>query len=331
MSSSRKYLRPEVLSKISRLELRARTVVEGFVSGLHKSPYHGFSVEFAEHREYTPGDDLRHIDWRVFAKSDRFYIKRYEEETNLRSHLLLDCSGSMAYPEHPGPDGRRDRMTKWDYASTVAASLAFLQAKQQDAIGLTLFDHQIRQQLSSAANPRQLSNIISIIEENAPRDKTDVKVPHQSLRETFWLTAGARAGIGAGFRYLADHIKCRSMVVVISDFLTDLDDLIAGLQRLRYTRHEVLVMHVLDHDELEFPFVNQTLFEGMEITRELRIDPQALRRSYLAQVRDFIHRLRSFCVDNRIDYALLSTRDPLDVALATFLARRAHAIRAMIK
>ena len=137
MSSSRKYLPPEVLSKISRLELRARTVVEGFVSGLHKSPYHGFSVEFAEHREYAPGDDLRHIDWRVFAKSDRYYIKQYEEETNLRCHILLDCSGSMAYPEHPGTG----RMSKWDYAATLAASLAFLQLKQQDAVGLALFEH----------------------------------------------------------------------------------------------------------------------------------------------------------------------------------------------
>ncbi len=305
MSDSRKYLRPEILSRISRLELRARTVVEGFVSGMHQSPYHGFSVEFAEHREYAPGDDLRHIDWRVFAKSDRYYIKQYEEETNLRSHILLDCSGSMGYPESPrGKD--TGRMTKWDYASTVAASLAFLQSKQQDAIGLTLFDHEVRRQISSAANPRQLANMIRIIEEHAPQDKTDVKIL---------------------FRYLADHIKRRSMVVVISDFLTDLDDVIAGLQRLRHTRHEVMVMHVLDQDELEFPFEDQTLFEGIEFDQELLTDPQALRKSYLEQVERFIHRLRSFCVDNRIDYVLLSTADRLDVALSTFLARRSHAMR----
>lgn len=309
MNASRKYLQPEILSKISRLELRARTVVEGFVSGLHKSPYHGFSIEFAEHREYVPGDDLRHLDWRVFAKSDRFYIKQYEEETNLRSHILLDCSGSMAYPESRRA-GSSNRMTKWEYASTLAASIAFLQSSQQDAIGLTLFDHQIRRQIPSVATPRQLSNLIAVIEENAPRDMTDVKTL---------------------FRYLADRIKRRSMVVVISDFLTDLDDVISGLQRLRHTRHELLVMHVLDHDEIEFPFVDQTLFEGMEIDHELLTDPQALRKSYLEQVQNFIHRLRSFCVDNRIDYALFSTRDPLDVALSTFLAKRSHAIRAMVR
>jgi uncharacterized protein (DUF58 family) len=302
MSDSIKYLRPEILSRISRLELRARAVVEGFVSGMHESPYHGFSVEFAEHREYAPGDDLRHIDWRVFAKSDRYYIKQYEEETNLRSHILLDCSGSMGYPDAP----RAGRMTKWDHASTVAASLAYLQSKQQDAIGLTLFDHEVRQQISSAANPRQLASMIRIIEEHTPRDQTDVKIL---------------------FRYLADHIKRRSMVVVISDFLTDLDDVIGGLQRLRHTRHEVMVMHVLDHDELEFPFEDQTLFEGLEFDQELLTDPQALRKSYLGQVERFIYRLRSFCVDNRIEYVLLSTADRLDVALATFLARRTHAIR----
>lgn len=306
MNSSAKYLRPEVLRRISRLELRARAVVEGFFSGLHQSPYRGFSVEFAEHREYSPGDDLRHIDWRVFAKSDRFYVKQYEEETNLRSHIVLDCSGSMAYPEHPG-DGR---MTKWDYASTVAACLAFVQAQQQDAIGLILFDEEIRRQLPAAAKTRQLGNIIEVIENNAPGNKTLVK---------------------ALFRYLADYIQRRAMVIIISDFLTNVDDVLAGLQRLRHQRHEVLALHVLDHDEIEFPFVDQTLFEGMETDREMVADPQALRRSYLEQVRGFIHRLRSFCANHGVDYTLLSTTDALDVALATFLAKRMQAIRALVR
>ncbi len=306
MSNSRKYLRPEVLGKLARLELRARSVVEGFVSGLHNSPYHGFSVEFAEHREYVPGDDVRHIDWRVFAKADRFYIKQYEEETNLRCHLLLDCSGSMAYPEHADAAA----WTKWTYASTLAASLAYLQARQQDAVGLTLFDHEIRRQLPPAGNPRQLSNMLTLIEGQVPQHKTDVKVL---------------------FRYLADHIRQRSMVVVISDLLTDLDEVIAGLQRLRHTHHEVLVFHVLDHDELEFPFTDQTLFEGIEVPLELLTDPQALRQSYRRRVQAFIQRLRSLCVNNRIDYALLSTRDPLDVALTTFLAKRMHGIRALAR
>jgi len=279
-------------------------VVEGFVNGLHNSPYRGFSVEFAEHREYSPGDDVRHIDWRVFAKSDRFYIKQYEEETNLRSHLLLDCSGSMAYPQHPGTG----RMTKWDYASTLAASLGYLQSQQQDAIGLTLFDDHIRHELPSASRSRQLHDMIHIIENNEPQDQTDVKIL---------------------FRYLADRIRRRSMVVLISDLLTDVDDLVDGLQRLRHAPHEVLVFHVLDHDELEFPFTEQTLFEGIELDLQLRTDPQALRAEYRRHVQQFIHRVRSFCVDRRIDYALLSTADPLDVALSTFLAKRMHAIRAV--
>lgn len=304
MNDSTTYLRPEVLSKISRLELRARSVVEGFVSGLHKSPYHGFSIEFAQHREYVPGDDVRHIDWRVYAKADRFFIKQYEEETNLRSHILLDCSGSMAYPEHEG----HAAMTKWEYAATVASSIAYLQSKQQDAVGLTLFDHEIRKQLPAATSTRQLTDMISLIESQRPADKTNVKVL---------------------FSYLADHIKRRSMLVLVSDLLTDVDDLIAGLQRLRYTRHEVLVLHVLDHDELEFPFTRQTMFEGIEIAQHVLSDPQSLRRSYLAAMNGFVHRVRSWCVNNRVDYVLLSTRDPLDVALSAFLAQRMHAIRAM--
>jgi len=304
MSEFAKYFRPEVLSKISRLELRARHVVEGFVSGMHKSPYKGYSVEFANHRPYVPGDDIRHLDWRVYAKADRFFIKEYEEETNMRVHLLLDCSGSMAYPEHPGTG----RMTKWDYASTLAASLAHLLVYQQDGVGLTLFDSQIRRQLPVSSNRGALMDFTNAVEASAPRNKTDLKIL---------------------FHQLAGRIPRRGMVVILSDLLTDADDIIRGLQRFRYGRHDVLVLHVLDHDELQFPFSDRTLFEGMEeLNQEILTDPQSLRGSYLAALEAFLEKMRRACLDQKIDYALISTADSLDVALTTFLATRMHRQRA---
>ena len=304
MSEFAKYFRPEVLSKISRLELRARHVVEGFVSGMHKSPYKGYSVEFANHRPYVPGDDIRHLDWRVYAKADRFFIKEYEEETNMRVHLLLDCSGSMAYPDHPGTG----RMTKWDYASTLAASLAHLLIYQQDGVGLTLFDSKVRRQLPVSTNRATLMDFTNAVEASDPRNKTDLKVL---------------------FHQLAGRIPRRGMVVILSDLLTNVDDVIRGLQRFRFGRHDVLVLHVLDHDELQFPFSDRTLFEGIEdVNLEVLTDPQSLRGSYLAALEAFLGKIRRACLDVKIDYALISTAESLDVALTTFLATRMHRQRA---
>lgn len=297
MTDYAKYFQPEILSRIERLELRARHVVEGFVSGMHKSPYKGFSIEFANHRSYVPGDDIRHLDWRVYAKADRFFIKEYEEETNMRVHLLLDCSGSMGYPEHPGTG----RMTKWTYAATVAASLAHLLVHQQDGVGLLLFDSAVRKQLPVSANTASLPALVHAIESAAPKERTDVRTL---------------------FPHLAGHLPRRGMVVVLSDLLTCVEDIVQGLQRFHYGGHDVLVMHVLDHDELEFPFTDRTLFEGMEEAGEVLTDPQSLRGSYLAIVRAFISSLRSACLDRRIDYALLSTAERIDVALTTYLASR---------
>lgn len=304
MSKSAKYFQPEVLSRIAHLELRARHVVEGFVSGMHKSPYKGFSVEFANHRAYVPGDDIRHIDWRVYAKADRFFIKEYEEETNMRVHILLDCSGSMGYPEHPGTG----RMTKWDYASTVAASLAYLLVYQQDAVGLTLFDTQIRAQLPVSTNRASLHGLAAMIEQNAPNANTD---------------------LAAVFSNLAASVPRRGLIVIISDLLSDPDEVVRGLERLRYARQDVIVLHVLDHDELEFPFVDRTLFEGIEeADLEILTDPQSLRNSYLEALSSFINKIRSTCLNQRIEYALMSTAEGLDVALTTLLATRMHRRRA---
>ncbi len=316
MPDYRKYLDPEVLAKISRLELRARMVVEGFISGMHKSPYQGFSVEFATHREYVPGDDTRHIDWRLFARGDRLYIKQYEEETNLVAHVLLDCSNSMAYPEQSRVESRKSkqgprstfdfRLSKFDYACTVAASLIYMIMHQQDACGLLMFDHAVREQIPPTSHTGQLRAMIELIERHPPDSTTEVKML---------------------FTELAERLKKRSLIIVISDLLTDVDDLIRGLQRLRYTRHDVIVLHVMDHDELEFPFTDNSMFKGLEAPDlELLTDPQSLRASYLEIVQGFISRIRAACADHKIDYRLLSTREPLDAALSAFLAARMHAM-----
>ncbi len=302
MSDSPNYFRPDVLGKIARLELRARRVAEGFLSGLHKSPYRGFSVEFADYRQYVPGDDVRHLDWRAYAKTDRLLIKEYEVETNLRTHIILDCSTSMAYPEHDVDD----RMTKWDYAATLAASLAYLLAGQRDGFGLTLFDERIRLQLPVSSSRASLTGFVRAIEDNRPQDGTDVKLM---------------------FHQLADRSPRRGLVVLISDLLTDVDAITDGLQRLRFGQHDVVVFHVLDRDELEFPFTDRTLFEGMEQPVEILTDPQSLRQSYLDAVEAFITRIRGVCLNHGIDYAQLSTADPLDIALTRFLANRMHRAR----
>ncbi|MCG3137195.1 MAG: hypothetical protein HJJLKODD_01038 [Phycisphaerae bacterium] len=297
MASSAKYYHPEVLSRITRLELRARTVMEGFVSGLHQSPYQGHSVEFAQHREYAAGDDLRHLDWRMLARSDRLYIKQYEEETNLRCHILVDGSASMSYP------AEGSSWTKWDYAATLAACLAHLQIHQQDAAGLVLFDAAIRQQLPPAASSRQLAHIMQVLENHTPAAGTDVT---------------------AVFGQLAEQARRRGLIVLISDLLADLPSIIDSLARLSALKQEIIVFHLLHSDELNFPFEQRTLFEGLELPQRLKSDPQALRRAYLAAVQGFIGRVRGFCMDHRMDYRQLNTSEPLDVALTSYLAWRCH-------
>lgn len=293
-------MRPDVLNRIARLELRARMVVEGFIAGLHRSPYQGFSVEFASHREYVPGDDIRHIDWRIVGRSDRFFIKQYEEETNLRVFVLLDASASMGYPDPPP----RDRLSKWDYAATAAASLAYLVIRQQDAAGLMLFDHRIRQEMPPTTHRARLRALIETIERNRPAEGTDVRM---LLRD------------------LAERVPHRSLVVLISDLLTDVDEVLAGLDRLRYRGHDVIVLHVLDRDEIEFPFAGQVRFEGLEPpSLEVRVDPQSLRRSYLRALEEYLERLRSGCAAREVDYCLASTAEPLGGVLTAYLARRAH-------
>ncbi len=289
------YLDPKVLNKITKLELRARLVVEGFVSGMHRSPYHGFSVEFAQHREYVPGDDPRFIDWKIYGKSDRYYIKEFEEETNLRAHLFLDQSESMDY----GHDGG---MSKFDYAATSCASLAFMIQQQSDAVGLNLFNEAVVRSLPPKNTRANLGHILTSLEEASPTAKTRV---------------------GGVLRELAGTLRSRGLVMVFSDLFDDPDEVLKGLRELGQRGHDVVVFHIFDRDELEFPFERMTLFEGMEELPELLVDPRSLRDAYLEEIGAFQDRIRRGCLSQRIDYVKLVNSRSLDVVLSSYLAARA--------
>jgi uncharacterized protein (DUF58 family) len=295
MENSRRYLNPEVLSGISRLELRARLAVEGFLSGRHPSPYHGVSVEFAEHREYVPGDDLRHLDWKVLAKSDKYFVKRYEEETSLTCHIVVDASRSMEY----SGDGR---MTKFGYAATAAASLAYLVLRQQDFAGLSVFDESVRTFLPASNNPAHLMNFVGALAAETAAEKT---------------------GIGAVLADVASRVGRRGMVVLISDLLAEPEEILRGLGRLRTKKQDIIVFHVLDDDEVNFPFQKLYRFEGMEDLLKLTMDPRALRASYLEVFNEHASRLRKGCRSQGVDYTLLRTGQNLGVLLTAFLATRA--------
>jgi len=294
MEDYRKYLDPKTLNKIAGLDLKARLIVEGYISGLHKSPYHGFSVEFAEHREYSPGDDIRHVDWKVFGRTDRFYIKQYEEETNLLAHIVLDVSESMDYAS--------DTVSKLAYGQMIAAALAYLVIQQQDSAGLLLFDDSVRAHLPPGSHAGHLKALFHTLGQVDPKEKTS---------------------LGRILSEVAQTIQKRGLVILISDLFDDPDAVLAGLRRLLHRRHDVIVFHVLDEAELTFPFERMTRFEGLEALGELIVNPRALREGYLRELESFQKRIRRGCTANRIDYVPLSTATPLDVALSSYLARRA--------
>ena len=289
-----KYLDPEALSRLKNLTLAARLVVEGSFSGMHKSPHRGFSVEFAEHREYTPGVDPRHIDWRVYGRRDKLYIKQYEEETSLRCYLLLDKSASMGY-RSGGP------VSKLEYGSFLAASLAYLMAFQHDAVGLITYDSAIRDRVPPRQGPGHLRNLMETLE------KTQT---------------GGETGLAATFHQLAESIKRRSLVVIVSDLFDDPDALVSALKHFRHKKHDVIVFHTLDPHELSFPFDDVTKIEDQETHREVISDPRAFRKSYLEELAKFLEVIRAGCRSARIDYALAETDQRLDTFLGTYLARR---------
>jgi len=285
---------PKIINQVAKLDLRARLVVEGYVSGVHKSPYKGFSVEFAEHSEYATGDDLRYLDWKVFGKTDRYYIKQYEEETNLVCHVLLDTSESMDF----GTEGIR----KFDYATTIAAALSYLIVGQHDAVGLTTFDSKVKKVLPPGSHGGHLRRVFDTLETAQP---------------------GGRTQFGAVLSQVADSLRKRGLVVLVSDLVGDVDDVLRGLRRLRGHKHDVIVMQVLDPAECEFPFDQMTLFEGLEEFPDLLADPKSLRKTYMDHLAEFRQKLRVGCSAERIDVVEMNTRTPLDVALTTYLAHRA--------
>ena len=296
-SDSRTYLDPEVLDRVSGLELKAKLIVEGYISGLHRSPFRGFSVEFAEHREYVPGDDMRFLDWKVFGKTDRLYIKRYEEETNLDAHVVVDASKSMAYRSAKGTGP-----SKFEYACWGAAAIAWLITQQQDTCGLVLFDEGIRTVMPAASNKTHLMNLIGELERAEPAGGTGI----------------ARALGEAG-----EAVRRRGLVVMFSDLMDDSAEILKGIKQVRNRGHEVLLFHILARDEVDFPFDRLTRFEGMEVEQELTADPVSLRTAYLEEVKQFRRRLRRVCLANRIDLVETDTSQSLGVVLSAYLAKRA--------
>ena len=293
MDDPQRYLDPVTLAKVRSLELQARLIVEGYLSGMHKSPYHGFSVEFAQHREYVPGDDIKHVDWKVYGRTERFYLKQYEEETNLVCWLLVDVSESMQY--------RSSEVSKYDYACLAGTALAYLILHQQDSVGLVTFDDQIRKFLRPSSQPSHLKQIVQLMNQGPAREKTR---------------------LAPIFHDLAERINRRAIVMILSDLFDDVPELLAGFQHLRYKGHEVVVYHVLDAAELEFPFQEATLFRGLEQWPELLTDPRSLRQSYLSEVQAFIKELQHGCRAQNIDYLPLRTDANLGVVLSSYLAHR---------
>ena len=293
MDDPQRYLDPLVLAKVRSLELKARLIVEGYLSGMHKSPYHGFSVEFAQHREYVPGDDIKHIDWKVYGRTGRFYLKQYEEETNLVLWILLDTSESMRYGSGP--------VTKHDYACMTAAALAYLTIHQTDSVGLVTFDSQVRSFLKPSSQPSHLKEIVHAMNKGCGDQKTSL-VPL--------------------FHDLAERITRRSIILLISDLFDEPATILAGLKHLRYKRHEVAVMNVLDAAEMDFPFQEATLFRGLEQYPELLTDPRSLRDGYLAEVNAFLTEMQHGCRNQNVDFVQLRTDHNLGVAISSYLASR---------
>ncbi|MBO0696865.1 MAG: DUF58 domain-containing protein [Zavarzinella sp.] len=291
---------PTELRKYGGLTLLARHIVEGFLSGVHRSPYKGFSVEFAEHRQYAPGDEIRHIDWRAFGKTDKYFVKEYEEETNLKAYLLVDASGSMAFR------GSKKALSKFEYAQHVAASLAYLMLHQMDAVGLITLDTKVRSLIPPKANPKHLLRVLTTLEETQPGGET-------AMAPLWHELAG-------------HHLKRRGMVIILSDFFDQIGPLIRALRHLRHRNHEVVLLQVLAPEELEFPYKRLTQFRSLEIgDQKVLVDARRLREDYLASFDRFRHELKEQAGRLQVDYHLMRTDEPVDRALGVYLSRRQRA------
>lgn len=298
----RRFLDPNILAKIANMELISKFVVEGFISGLHKSPYHGFSVEFAQYRPYMPGDELRYIDWKAFARTDRYYVKQFEEETNLSCYLLLDTSGSMGY--------KSDGLTKLEYSSYLTASLAYFMIRQRDAVGFVYFDESVKEFFPAKSSTAHLHDILVALEKIEP---------------------GTQSSIAEPLHRIADRLSKRGLVILISDLYDryterPIDEVVemvmSGLSHLRYDGHEVVVFNVFDHQEVDFKFERLVRFVDMETNEEIVTRPEVIRDGYIAQIKEFTSKMESECSMKAIDYNILDTSTPLDLALLSYLAKR---------
>jgi uncharacterized protein (DUF58 family) len=294
MSAPEKYLRPEVIRQVSRLDLRAKFIVEGFLAGLHASPFHGFSVEFSEHRKYVPGDDLKDLDWNIYAKTDKYYLKKFEAETNLTGYLVMDLSASMAYTY-------RQELTKFEYAICLAAALGYLMIHQQDPVGLVTFDTRIQASLPPRSKRTQLGTILAVLANLKPSGQTDVS---QCLHQ------------------LAAMIRSKSLVVLFSDLMTEPEPVLQSLHHLRHRGNEVIIFHILDEAEVHFPFDGVIEFEDVEVHDKLMVDARGIRGDYLKAVTQFQEFYRTECAKANIDYVPMDTSVSFDKALMEYLLQR---------
>ena len=293
-ANAESYLKPEVMRQVSRLDLRAKFIVEGFIAGLHASPFHGFSVEFSEHRKYSAGDNISDIDWNVYAKTDRFYIKKFQAETNLTGYLVMDLSGSMGYTY-------RQELTKFEYGVSLAAALGYMMIHQQDPVGLIAFDKKVSQSLPPRSKRTQLGNILSLLSRLKPSGETEIA---KSLHQ------------------VAGMIRHRSLVMIFSDLLADSEPILRALHRLRHSGHDIILFHILDEAEAFFPFDGMVEFEDNESDEKMLIDADGIKADYLDEVAAFRDSYRKDCLGSRIDYVPLHTGMPFDKALMSYLGSR---------
>ncbi len=294
MTAVEKYLKPEVIRQISRLDLRAQFIVKGFLQGLHASPFHGFSVEFSEHRKYTPGDNPQDIDWLVYAKTDKYYVKKFEAETNITGYLTMDLSASMAYRYE-------QELSKFEYATCLAAALCYLMVMQQDPVGLVTFGEKIMNSLPPKSKRQQIGNILSLLAKLRPRAKTDIA---RSLNQ------------------LAAMLKHSSLIMVFSDLLAEPEPVLSALRRLRHGGHDVIVFHILDQAEVQFPFEGLVELIEPETREKVEVDADGYRRDYLEEIEKFRTMFQRECRQSRIDYVPLDTGMPFDRALMEYLVNR---------
>jgi len=292
----RQWLDPAIVARLAHLDVRARLVVEGFIAGMHRSPFHGFSVEFAEHRPYMPGDPLKNLDWKVLAKSDRYLIKQYTEETNLRAHLLVDLSGSMGFMS------KRASLSKLEYARSLAAALAYLMIHQQDAVGAMLFADRPLRYVPPRSVRSHLDVVLKTLAEGEPTGRTK---------------------LGPALHELAERIKRRGLVVLLSDLLDSPAEVLSGLQHFRHRNHEVIVFHILDPDEIDFPFTDASTFVDMESGAQLTTEPWEIAARYRERLEAWRNRYSRACREHLVDYVPLDTRTPFDRALLAYLEKRA--------